>query len=119
MATEHDLVRSMIRKVLAVWPGAWTFKVVGSPYQRAGMPDLLVMVEGVVVGLEAKMPRPSERPQHARRRASNLQRNQLRALVAAGGYGAVVLTPDEAVQVVRRALRERGRLAASTTDESN
>lgn len=108
MATEHDLVRQMVKYLRDEWPDIWTFKVVGSPYQRGGMPDLLVMVDGVVVGLEVKRRQPGERRRTARRRATQLQRAELRKISAAGGYGAVVLTPDEAIQTVRRALRERG-----------
>lgn len=64
-------------------PRVWWFKVHGHPYQRAGVPDILLCVDGRLAALELKRPGSRERPSPA-------QLVQLRAIHAAGGWTAVL-----------------------------
>lgn len=94
-----------IRKVIAdEFPNAYIAKVAGGAYQNAGLPDLLVIVDGRAVGLEVKAQRPGESEAHARERETLRQRSVREAIGRAGGVSAVVLSPEEALAAVRRAL---------------
>lgn len=105
MTTESTLTASIVREIVRCWPSCWYFKVHGSPYQRAGVPDLLLCVEGRFIGLEVKHPKPGESEDHARSRATVRQRKQISDIIAAGGYAAVVVSVEEAVAAVEQALR--------------
>lgn len=97
---ETRLVGAIRRAILEAHADAWVVKVAGGPYQEAGIPDLIVCVGGRLVGLEVKAPRPGESPAAARRRASAIQLAQLERIRRAGGSAAVVLSVDEALEVV-------------------
>lgn len=86
------------------WPTAWVAKIAGGPYQTAGIPDLLVVVDGRLIGLEAKAQRVGESVEHARGRATELQLAVIAAMQRAGATAGVVLTPEEAVELVESAL---------------
>lgn len=104
---ESGLVGAIQKAVRKHYPDAWVFKVVGNPYQEAGVPDLLVCVDGVLIGLEAKFQRPGESDEHARSRATPQQLVQIDRIRRAGGGADVVLTADEALSVIERVLKER------------
>lgn len=97
---ETRLVGRIADAIHKKYPDAWVFKVHGSPYQRAGVPDLLVVVNGVLAGLEVKDPKPGESQGRARGRATLLQLEEIRKLHAAGAIAGVVLTPEEALELV-------------------
>ena len=62
----------------------WFFKVWGGGYQKAGIPDLLICVNGVFVGLELK---------GATGAPSELQKLNVTRINAVGGIG-IILYPD-------------------------
>jgi hypothetical protein len=97
---ESILVGSIARAIHAHYPEAWIFKVAGGPYQVAGVPDLLVCVRGLMVGLEVKNPQPGETPEHARNRATPGQRIQIERINRAGGVADVVVSVAEALGVL-------------------
>lgn len=97
---ETVLTHRIVQTIQQAYPDAWVFKVHGSPYQQAGVPDLLVVVVGRLVGLEVKCPRPGESDDHARGRATPLQLEQLDRLRRAGAVADVILTPQEALDVI-------------------
>lgn len=102
-------VQGRIRKeIRSHWRGAWTFHPVGSPYQESGVPDLLVSVQGLLVGIEIKHRKPGETARRARSRTTPGQRAQLRAILRSGGYAGTVLSPEEALGLIHRGLREAG-----------
>lgn len=103
-SNEAQVVHAVRKALLKEWPHAWVLKTAGSIYQEPGVPDLLVCVDGRMVGLEVKFQRAGESEAHARGRASVQQRVHIRRLLRAGGMAEVVLTPEEAVAVVRAAL---------------
>lgn len=77
--------------------GWFCFKVHGSEYMMAGLPDIIVCAQGVFVGLETKM--PSKRDNTSERQ--KLVHSQIRA---ARGTATVVCSPAEAVDVVQQAI---------------
>lgn len=103
MATESTLVTAIKRAILKNYPDAWVLKVVGSPQQESGVPDLLVCVQGRLVGLEVKRQRPGESAAYARGRATPIQLAQLARIRAAGGIAGVVLSAEEAMALIMQA----------------
>ena len=61
--------------------GAYVFKVVGSPYQQRGTPDLLVCWHGKFIGIELKIPGQEATP---------IQEHEIHKIREAGGCGVVV-----------------------------
>lgn len=77
--------------------GYFCFKVHGSEFMMAGLPDLIVCAEGLFVGLEVKL--PSTRGNVSPRQA--LVHTQIQH---AGGVAVVVCSPDEAIKAIQEAL---------------
>jgi Holliday junction resolvase len=73
--------------------GAWVIKTHGSPH-LAGVPDLLVCYNGHFVALEVKQP-------HTRDTVTRRQQHFLDAIEAAGGFGRVVTSVEEALDVIQ------------------
>lgn len=105
---EAQDVKAIVRAVQKKYPDAWVFKVVGNPYQMTGVPDLILSVHGVLIGLEVKHRRPGESIEAAFARATPGQMYQLRKISQSGGYGAVVLGADSALIAIEQALSEHG-----------
>lgn len=81
------------KAVLKTYPGSWIVKIHGGPMQPAGIPDLVGVISGRFVGLEVKLPDGDHE-------LTKLQESQLRAIRAAGGIGAVVTSPEEALEAL-------------------
>lgn len=79
--------------------GYFVFKVHGSEYMMAGLPDLIVCAHGLFIGLEVKM--PGEKP-------SNTQVHVHGKIRAAGGVARVVYTPQEALDIIDETLTAAG-----------
>lgn len=101
---ETALVGRIRKAIKAEFPSAYVTKIAGGAYQNAGFPDLLVIVDGRFVGLEVKCPGPTESDDHARARETLRQRSVRESIVRAGGISEVVLTPNEAIAAIRRAI---------------
>ena len=104
MATETTLVNQIVKAIRAEHPSAWTLKVHGGGYQTVGVPDLILCVDGLFIGLEVKRPRAGESLDHARGRATPGQLAQIHAIGRAGGRASVVISVDEALAAVESAL---------------
>lgn len=104
---ETALSKKIAKAVKRHYPSTWVFNVVGSPYQMTGVPDLLLCVEGLLIGAEVKAQRPGESREHAIERATPGQRSQIRRIREAGGTAGVVLSPDDALALIRQALENR------------
>jgi hypothetical protein len=100
---EAGLVMDIVKAVKKQYPGTWVFKVVGSPYQMTGVPDLILCVDGLFVALEVKFIHAGESHDHAISRASPGQRRQISDINKAGGVAAVVTSVDEALTQIIRA----------------
>jgi hypothetical protein len=105
MANESVLVSHIRKMILARYPTAWVFKVVGNPQQESGVPDLLVCVEGKLFGLEVKRQRPGESESAARGRATALQVSHIARLRMAGATADVVISGAEALEIIDQCVR--------------
>jgi hypothetical protein len=101
---ETRLVNRMVLAIKARWPSAWVVKIHGGPNQAAGIPDLLVVIDGKYIGLEAKAQGPAESERHAYNRTSTLQRSTMAKIRRAGGVAGTVLTVPEALELIEAAL---------------
>lgn len=79
---------------------AMIVKIAGGRYQMAGLPDLIVVIDGRIYGFEVKKQRLGESEQHARGRATLLQEARLADLRRAGAVTAVVLSVDEVLALL-------------------
>ena len=93
---ESRLQRKIRTRLASEFPRSWFIKIHGSPFQPSGTADLLGCVEGLFFALEVKM--PGEEP-------SELQKDSLREIRRAGGIAECVETEEEAVAIVRKAIR--------------
>lgn len=105
--TEQQVVARIWRAVRRQYPTAWLLKVHGGAYQRSGVPDLLVCVDGLLVGIEVKERKPGESVLHARARATPGQLAEIAAINRAGGCAGVVLNPEEALDLIGSAVERR------------
>jgi hypothetical protein len=94
-----DSIRSAIR---GRWSDAWVFKVAGGGYQTAGVPDLLVCLNGRLVGIEVKCRRPGESEEHARSRVTLRQQAYLEQISASGAITGVAISVEEALALVEK-----------------
>jgi hypothetical protein len=101
---ESGLVRAIVIAVKRAWPDSFGWKVHGSPYQIAGLPDLVFCIRGHFIGLEAKHQRPGESLAHALGRATPAQLEKIQQINTAGGTAAVVTSVDGALALIREAL---------------
>jgi hypothetical protein len=72
--------------------GAFCFKHHGSEFSTAGIPDIIVCVEGKFFGLETKMP-------DKRSNSSTVQKFVAEKIRRAGGTAQVVCSVNEALEV--------------------
>jgi len=94
---ETRLVKRIIAALENEVGGYWVKIWGGGDYQRAGLPDIMGSCEGLFFGLEAKLPGGDYEP---------LQRHEAKEIKAKGkGIAACVHSPEEALKVVRAALR--------------
>ena len=73
---ETAIARKLVR--LIEGDGGWAFKVHGSPFQLAGIPDVVGCYRGLFFGIEVKV--PGKKP-------SKIQNYRLRCIREAGGIG--------------------------------
>lgn len=87
--------------------GIFAFKVHGSAYMVAGLPDIIACVDGHFVGLETKMPAK-------RNNVSEIQKLRHAQIKHAGGIAEVVCGPKEAGAIIERV---RAELAKPSAEE--
>lgn len=92
---EAKLSRKIMEALRA--EGYFCFKVHGSEYMMAGLPDIIVCAEGRFIGLETKMPQ-------SRENVSPRQRIVHTQIEHAGGVARVVCSPAEAISVIEEVL---------------
>jgi hypothetical protein len=79
--------------------GWFAAKMHGNKFTMAGLPDILCVAEGYYFGLETKHPETINDTSASQ----DLVHGKIRA---AGGFAAVVYTPQQAVHVVKTRLAE-------------
>src|SRR5690625_2215056 len=72
----------------------------GGGMQTAGIPDLLVVIEGRMIALEAKHQRPGATREGTMARVTRLQQFHLDALKEAGAVAEVVVSAEEALAAI-------------------
>lgn len=97
---ETQLVKAIEGRIRGQWPDAWLLKVHGGGYQRVGVPDLLVCVEGLFIAMEVKHQKPGESVERLQGRVTVSQRKELRDLEKAGAACSVVWSVDQAVDLI-------------------
>jgi len=107
---EGLLTGRILKAIKKNHPLSFAFKVHGSGYQESGIPDLLICVEGLFVGLEVKAPNGSETVEQARGRATLSQQAQIIRINRANGLAGVVTSPIEALEAIQRAFRKQERV---------
>ena len=73
--------------------GHFCFKVHGSEFMMAGLPDIIVCAQGQFIGLETKLPK-------TRNNVSPRQQYVHELIEIAGGKAQVVCSVDEALKVI-------------------
>lgn len=99
---ERALVASIVRAVRERFPLAWVTKVHGGPYQTAGIPDLLVSVEGRLVAIEVKHRKPGESREHALGRVTPIQAAMIGKIKDSGAVAGVALSIREALELIEQ-----------------
>lgn len=84
--------------------GWFCFKVHGSEFTMAGLPDIIVCARGLFVGVETKVP-GKEKNTSARQ---DYVHNKIRQ---AEGVAVVVTSPAQAIQAIKKALTDHGMIA--------
>ena len=87
---EQRIQRQIIRHLRGL--GAWVFNVHGSPYQQAGVPDLLVGYKGQLYAMEVK--RPGQR-------LSAIQAKVIEEIRASGCVAGRVESIEEAEEMLK------------------
>lgn len=80
--------------------GWFCFKVHGSEFMMAGLPDIVVCADGVFFGIETKMP-------SKRGNTSPRQRYVHTLIENAGGHATVVCSPAEAIKYINDTLENK------------
>lgn len=96
---ESRLSRQIMNAVRA--QGHFCFKVHGSEYMMAGLPDIIVCARGLFIGLETKNP-------ESREKVSPRQEFVHGQINSAGGVARVVTSAREALAVINQVLEEEG-----------
>lgn len=107
VTNESQLVGQIMKAIAKEYKTAWLFKVVGSPYQMVGVPDILACIEGLTVGIEVKHQKPHETEDAARGRTTLTQRGQIQRINRAGGIAGTALSVEDAFEIIERGLRRR------------
>lgn len=92
---ESKLSRKIMDAIRA--KGYFAFKVHGSEFMMAGLPDIIVCADGRFIGLETKLP-------STRKNVSPRQSLVHSQIQNAGGVAVVVCSPAEALEVLEQAL---------------
>lgn len=103
MATQPESrLQQKIQKAIKA-EGHFVFKVHGSEYMMAGLPDLIICARGLFIGLEVKLP--------STRDHTSARQDYVHGLInQSGGKALVVCSPDEAIRAINNRLVEMGQI---------
>jgi hypothetical protein len=100
---ENAVVAAIGKAIKKNYPTAYILKIHGGQYQESGIPDLLVCVDGLEVGIEVKHQKPGESREHALDRTTIKQRSHIQRIINAGGMAGVALDVDPALYLIQLA----------------
>lgn len=98
---ETQLVARIVAAIKEQYPSAWILKVHGDRYQRSGVPDLLICIDGKLIAVEVKHVKRGETEQRARARTTKLQLIEIGKIGKAGGTAGVALSIEETLAIIR------------------
>jgi hypothetical protein len=93
---ETRLVHKILLALGKKYPGAYFRKIHGSPFQHAGIPDIIGCVQGYFVGLEVKT---------SDGHTSAIQRIEGDTIIMANGIHGVVTDAEEAIECINLGLK--------------
>jgi len=100
MATPEGKITAAITRHLKRLQSAgvpiWYLKLHGGPMQRAGVPDMILFVDGHMLAIEIKKPGGE---------ATALQVHTMAAMARAGAETAVVTSVDEVARLIEECLK--------------
>lgn len=98
---EKKFQTDIMKGIRKHYPDAYVVKISLAHYSTAGIPDVLVILNGHYFGFEIKRPVLRDiDPEHYG--ATKLQLETMHRLEAAGGTCAVVSYPEEAIAVIQK-----------------
>lgn len=85
MAGPEKVFENEVKKYLNSLPNCWYIKIWGGGFMKAGIPDILGVINGKFIALELKAPhgKPSE-----------LQKRNIRLINQCGGLGVILYPKD-------------------------
>lgn len=92
--TERQLTVKIKTQLEKTYGGMWV-KIGAGPFQVAGLPDLIGLVNGVFFGLEIKLPGKEKT-------LTKIQKRWLRLINLNGGIGRMITTVDKAKALVKK-----------------
>ena len=105
---ENAVVAAIGKAVKKNYPTAYILKIHGGQYQESGIPDLLVCIDGLEIGMEVKHQKPGESREHALDRTTLKQRSHIQRILNAGGMAGVVMDVEPALYLIQLAkLKQR------------
>lgn len=106
---EAQLVTKIKKAITTRYPEAWIIKQHGSAFSTAGVPDLLVIIDGAAVMLEVKAAKPMESANSVMSRVTPLQMETITKIRKAGGVAEVVWDVDQALDVLNSLIPRKDR----------
>ena len=106
---EAQLVAKIKKTVQERYPQAWVIKNHGSAYSTAGVPDLLIIIDGAAVLLEVKAPKAGESAASVMSRVTPIQMNCIEQIRKAGGVAEVVWDVAQALDVLNSLIPKKDR----------
>jgi hypothetical protein len=100
---ENAVVAAIGKAIKELYPKAYILKIHGGQYQESGIPDLLVTVDGLEVGIEVKHQKPGESYNHALDRTTLKQRIHIKRIIEAGGMAGVAMDVEPALYLIQLA----------------
>lgn len=92
-------LQNKIRKGLEKeFSGSFFYKTHGSPYQRAGIPDLIGCVKGRFIGIEVKLPGK----EHT---LTELQKHTIEQINQSGGIAFMSTSLEDAIETIIKRLK--------------
>lgn len=95
--SESAIVKAFMKKAKKAFPDAFFFKIHGGAYQKAGIPDVMVILSGIPIFIEFKKPGSDTTP---------LQVKTMIALENSGAYVGIAMSEDDGVGILKDALAD-------------
>lgn len=88
---EAKITQKIIKRLKENFPGVIVVKLHGGGYQKAGLPDIVVMYQGITLWIEIKNPKSD---------TTKLQQKFLLRIIEQRGHAGIARSPDEAEEML-------------------